>query len=1081
MRDGGSEDRGAEATVLLARGVHEAPRVARMGAAARVHEQAEQALGLRPALHRVLLVDVAGHVREIPDPLVGLVAAADAALGQALQKELDALATLVARPRRDDVDRLLEGLGILAAGDLLQGAHAQLGVLVALQRCDQEAALELARLVEVEHRPRAAPARRHDACPRQSRPHVLLAPVEELDGDAPELALEDLVAALLLRAHRHHAALDADAPAPTAPHGPDDDRPAAVYVAVEQRVEGDDRVVVLRRGVDEVDHDARLLARMAARDAAHALLVDALGRRGGQVHADGRTGGVPALREQLCVDEHVDVAPLVGGQARRELALRSLARDRLGLDPRLAQRLGDVVGVPDACCVQHSRNAVEPRLVEVGDRHVERRLVEQLGQHLLVELDVDLAAAQRHLRDRAHPLARRDADAAQGRDDAAARGLGEVEARRLRREEVGDVPRDERPRRRHADEDRARPLADRRARLLAERGVRLVADDHGVHRGDLPRVPDEPLVGLDGDGAVGAEVVLRAEQWRRDAVAVAARGELVVELVDEVATVGEDEHAAGARRLDEAHRRDGLARARRVLEPEALARVGILEGAVVDVLVDVAVAARVVVLVGVRLILGLLVLSRRGRQRFVLLLVVVLLLRRRGDDLVLTVLGKVEVLLLVVLVLVGLRLFVGLHPDSGTLRVGNRGVGRRLVDSQHGRGRRRRDGAAVALFAGEQRGERARQRVDLVRVQRRAVGEHDLLVGEHPLEAEHERVAPAPFRGGDGQALLQLRERTVQRPAAGTAGGERRSGLLPGVQEELAREALGLSDLLRSGKGGGRRHARGLGHEALATQWAERKRFRASQDPGTTPGTAWRRDLPSTSPPDCGQDTAPAGEHAASRTLDDDAPPSPPAARGHRARRDRHGGAVGEPGGGAALERRDAQPRGGTRAPRGRPGTPRAASRPRQPTASRGHGQTRARGARGPPGRREQVGVVVWAVPRGVPGLSTRERRPRQAGRLPRRRRGRRPGAGGEVPRGVPDELPPHLRSQARSRRGAGYRRLLLADDRVLRRRRQADPRPPGPLSLRGRPAGRHREVRRTGAMTPRLRTRCPRAVPPGN
>ena len=58
----------------------------------------------------------------------------------------------------------------------------------------------------------------------------------------------------------------------------------------------------------------------------------------------------------------------------------------------------------------------------------------------------------------------------------------------------------------------------------------------------------------------------------RDPLGVAAVAQLAVELVDEVAAVGEDQDAAGARRLDEAERRDGLAGAGRVLEPEALAR-----------------------------------------------------------------------------------------------------------------------------------------------------------------------------------------------------------------------------------------------------------------------------------------------------------------------------------------------------------------------------------------------------------------------------------------------------------------------------------------------------------------------------
>ena len=69
-----------------------------------------------------------------------------------------------------------------------------------------------------------------------------------------------------------------------------------------------DRVVVLGRGMDEVDDDPRLLARMAASHAADALLIDALGRGWSEVHADRRAGAVPALGEQLGVDQHVDLA-----------------------------------------------------------------------------------------------------------------------------------------------------------------------------------------------------------------------------------------------------------------------------------------------------------------------------------------------------------------------------------------------------------------------------------------------------------------------------------------------------------------------------------------------------------------------------------------------------------------------------------------------------------------------------------------------------------------------------------------------------------------------------------------------------
>ena len=199
--------------------------------------------------------------------------------------------------------------------------------LLRLHGGDQEAALELARAVEVEHRAGAPPAVRRDAGAGQRGPQVLLAVVEVLDGDPPQLALEDRETALLLGAHRQHAPLDAHPAAAAAAHRADDDRAAAVDVAVEQRVQRHDGVVVLGRRVHEVDDEARLLAGVPAGHAPDALLVDALGGRRREVHADGRAGAVPALGEQLGVDQHVDVAALVAREDVDELALGCLARD----------------------------------------------------------------------------------------------------------------------------------------------------------------------------------------------------------------------------------------------------------------------------------------------------------------------------------------------------------------------------------------------------------------------------------------------------------------------------------------------------------------------------------------------------------------------------------------------------------------------------------------------------------------------------------------------------------------------------------------------------------------------------------
>jgi hypothetical protein len=373
-------------------------------------------------------------------------------------------------------------------------------------------------------------------------------------------------------------------------------------------------------------------------------------------------------------------------------------------------------------------------------------------------------------------------------------GPGEVEARGLRREEVGDVAGDERARGRHADEDRAGPRTDGGRRLLTQRGVRLVADDDRVGVGDAPGVAHEPLVGLDGDrpdAAVGGgPQAFAVEQRRRLALAVAALVQLAEELVDEVAAVREDQDAAGARRLHEAHRRDGLAGAGGVLEPEALAGVGVVGGAFLDVLVDVAV--RRVVVVG--LLLGGLV----G-------LVVVLEVEIDVDVDRFAVL----VLLVVVLVLVveiGLRL--GLLDDGLRLGLG------RLFDGEHRRSRRTTAVGAL-LRRGQQRHERAGERIDLVRVQQRAVGQPRLVLAEHPLEAEQQRVAAPPLRRGHLGPRLHLGQRRIQRAAAGAAGRQRDRGVLAVVDEALTGELLRTGDVRRIGKGGcgldGRR--RGISHE----------------------------------------------------------------------------------------------------------------------------------------------------------------------------------------------------------------------------------------------------------------------------
>ena len=68
VRQRGRQQRRRQPPVLLARRLHEPARVARVRRAGRVDEQPEQPLGLRPALHRVLLVHLAGVLGQAPEP-----------------------------------------------------------------------------------------------------------------------------------------------------------------------------------------------------------------------------------------------------------------------------------------------------------------------------------------------------------------------------------------------------------------------------------------------------------------------------------------------------------------------------------------------------------------------------------------------------------------------------------------------------------------------------------------------------------------------------------------------------------------------------------------------------------------------------------------------------------------------------------------------------------------------------------------------------------------------------------------------------------------------------------------------------
>src|SRR5262249_30264829 len=119
-------------------------------------------------------------------------------------------------------------------------------------------------------------------------------------------------------------------------------------------------------------------------------------------------------------------------------------------------------------------------------------------------------------------------------------------------------------------------------------------------------------------------------------------------------------------------------------------------------------------------------------------------------------------------------------------------------------------GAAVAvrsgaLGRGQQRGERARQRADLVTRQHGAVGQGGLRLGQQSLEPEQERefAAPGRRRAFCLRIRLKLRERLIERAPAGRAGGERDRRILAFVHEPLADELLRARDLRGTWNGRG--------------------------------------------------------------------------------------------------------------------------------------------------------------------------------------------------------------------------------------------------------------------------------------
>ena len=94
----------------------------------------------------------------------------------------------------------------------------------------------------------------------------------------------------------------------------------------------------------------------------------------------------------------------------------------------------------------------------------------------------------------------------------------------------------------------------------------------------------------------------------------------------------------------------------------------------------------------------------------------------------------------------------------------------------------------VALGLGHEGDQGARERIDLMGGEGRAVGQVGLLLGEQPLQAEQQRVLAPPVDRGMLAAGLDLGHRSVERAPAGRALGQRHARVLALEQERFTRE-----------------------------------------------------------------------------------------------------------------------------------------------------------------------------------------------------------------------------------------------------------------------------------------------------
>ena len=327
-------------------------------------------------------------------------------------------------------------------------------------------------------------------------------------------------------------------------------------------MQGDRAVCVRCSGLGEVDDDAGFLAAMEAHDATNALLVDATTRGRCEMHADGRARRVPALSEQLGVDQHVDFATLVGGKRLGEFARRRASRDCGGLEANRTHRCCDTDGVVDTGGVDDAWALTKHVEVVHRGRHVDGVVVERVGELLLVVVATNESDALER-------CARRYAHSTERGDNTRQDGLAKREVCNLGWEDVADVLLQQLVGGGHADIGRRVEASNRGRGAIAERRVCLVAENHAIDvAAEAISVLDKPRVGLDRDRRHQRRLG-SAEHGVLEAMRVALLLEVALELVDQETAMGEDQNAGDLGGIDKSSSGDGLAGRGRVFEAVA--------------------------------------------------------------------------------------------------------------------------------------------------------------------------------------------------------------------------------------------------------------------------------------------------------------------------------------------------------------------------------------------------------------------------------------------------------------------------------------------------------------------------------